>query len=139
MLAQAKFNRTKKIVNLIKESQELIIDKNKNFIVDGTTTVIKVTILIHNLQQSVEIWPSNPLCFATLEALKQEDMVTNSKAENVFRKRNQRVANKRNKRQLFHLKESGRKEPASYSQWSLQMPGFETSSEHRTQQEEQNG
>ena len=37
MLAPAKFIRTKDKVNLIKESQELIIDENENFVVEVTT------------------------------------------------------------------------------------------------------
>ena len=51
MLAPPKFTRTEKIVNLIKESKNVVIDKKENFIVDGTATGINVPIFLYDLQQ----------------------------------------------------------------------------------------
>ena len=50
-LAPPKFTRTKKTVNLIKESKNVVIDENENFIVDGTATVINTPIFLYDLQQ----------------------------------------------------------------------------------------
>ena len=49
MLVPAKFIRTEKVVNLIKESKKVVIDKN--FIVDGTATGINLSIFLYDLQQ----------------------------------------------------------------------------------------
>ena len=51
MLSPAKYTRTEKIVNLIKESKKVDIDGNENFIVDGTVTGINVPIFLYDLQQ----------------------------------------------------------------------------------------
>ena len=51
MLAPAKYTRTEKIVNLIKESKKVDIDGNENFIVDGAATGINVPIFLYDLQQ----------------------------------------------------------------------------------------
>ena len=91
MLAPPKFIRSEKKVNLIKESKNVVIDKNEKFIVDGTETGINVSIFLYNLQQ-----PTNKLSnldyFRFLEALKIKDgLVINSNAKNSIPKRTQRV------------------------------------------------
>ena len=51
MLLPVKFTRTEKIVNLIKESKNFVIDENENFIVHCTATGINVPIVLYCLQQ----------------------------------------------------------------------------------------
>ena len=48
MLAPAKYTRTEKLVNLIKESKKVDIDGNEKFIVDGTETGINVPIFLYD-------------------------------------------------------------------------------------------
>ena len=54
MLAPPKFPRTEKIVNLIKESKNVVIDEKENFIVDGTATAINVPNFLYDLQQPMK-------------------------------------------------------------------------------------
>ena len=61
-----KFTRTKKIVNIIKESKKVVIDENENFIVDGTATGINVPIFLYDLQQPTKK-TNNPDFFMILE------------------------------------------------------------------------
>ena len=68
-LAPLKFTRTEKIVNLIKESKNVVIDENENFIVDGTGTVINTPIFLYDLQQPTKKL-NNSDHFKVLEALK---------------------------------------------------------------------
>ena len=51
MLAPPKFISTEKIVNLIKESKNVVIGANENFIADGTATGTNVPIFLYDLQQ----------------------------------------------------------------------------------------
>ena len=55
LLAPPKFTRTEKIINLIKRSKNILIDKNENSIVDGTATGINVHIFLYDLQQPTKI------------------------------------------------------------------------------------
>ena len=50
MLVPAKFARTEKIVNIIKESKKFVIDEDEKFIVDGTATEINIPIFLYDLQ-----------------------------------------------------------------------------------------
>ena len=98
MLAPPIFIRTEKTVNLIKESRNVVIFKNENFIFYGTATGTIVPIFIYDLQQPTKKL-SNPDYFKILEALNvKEDLVINSnrtqrvneqKKENNFTKKNQ--------------------------------------------------
>ena len=51
ILVPAKITRTEKIVNLIKESKEDVLDENEKFIVAGTATGINVPTFLYDLQQ----------------------------------------------------------------------------------------
>ena len=51
MLAPPKFTRTEKIVNLIKESKNVVLDEKENFFVEGTATGINFPIFLYDLQQ----------------------------------------------------------------------------------------
>ena len=53
-LAPPKLTRTEKIVNLIKESKNVVIHEKENFIVHGTATGINVPIFLYDLQQPTE-------------------------------------------------------------------------------------
>ena len=86
VLAPAKFTRTEKIVNIIKESKK-VIDENENFIVEGTATGINVPIFLYDLQQPSKKL-SNPDYFKILEVLNiKEDLVINRNAKIAIRKR----------------------------------------------------
>ena len=116
MLAQPKFTRTKKIVNLIKESKNVVIDKKENFIVDATGTGIKVPIFLYDLQQPTKKI-NNPDYFKILEALIiKEDSVINSNAKIAIRKRTQRDTKQRKQKENFCAKtnQAQRNQPITY-------------------------
>ena len=138
ILAPPKFTRTEKIVNLIKESKNVVIDKNENFIIDGTATRMNVPIFLFDLQQPTKKL-SNPDNFKILEALKiKEDLVINSIAKIAIRKRTQRVTKQKNKKKTFAPKKSQHEETSQLltEEFSNAGSGFETSKEDRIQQEE---
>ena len=140
MLAPPKFTRTEKIVNLINESKNVIIDENENFIVDGTATGINVPIFLYDLQQPTKKL-SNPDYFKILEALNiKEDLVINSNAKTAIRKRTQRVTKQKKKNKTFATKRTKHEETSQLltEESSDAGSGFETSKEDRTQQEEKN-
>ena len=100
-LAPPKFARTEKIVNLIKESKNVVIDENENFIVDGTATGINVPIFLYDLQQPTKKL-SNPDYFKILEALNiKEDLAINSNAKTAIRKGTRRVTKQKKEKQNF--------------------------------------
>ena len=115
MLASAKFTRTEKIVNLIKESKKVVIDENENFIVDGTATGINVPIFLYDLQQPTKKI-NNPDYFKILEALNiKEDLVINSNAKTAIRKRTQRVTKQKKKKNFCAKKnQAQRNQPITY-------------------------
>ena len=138
MLARAKYTRTEKIVNLIKELKKVDIDGNENFIVDGTATGINVPIFLYDLQQPTKKI-NNPDYFKIIEALNmKEDLVINSNAKIAIRKRTQRVTKQKNKKKTFAQKRIKNKETSQFltQESSDAGIGFETSKEDRTQQEE---
>ena len=138
MLAPAKFTRTEKIVNLIKESKKVVIDENENFIVDGAETGINVPIFLYDLQQPTKKI-NNPDYFKILEALNiKEDLVINSNAKIAIRKRTHRVTKQKEKKKTFAPKRIKHKETSQLltEESSEAGSGFETSKEDRTQQEE---
>ena len=101
MVAPPKFTRTEKIVNVIKESKNVVIDEKDNFIVDGTATGINVPIFLYDLQQPTKK-RINPDFFKIIEALNiKEDLVINSNAKIAIRKRTQRVTKQKNKKKTF--------------------------------------
>ena len=101
MLAPPKITRTEKIVNLIKESKNVVIDEKENFIVVRTATGINVPIFLYNLQQPTKKI-NNPDYFKILEALNiTEDLVINSNAKIAIWKRTQRVSKQKNKMKTF--------------------------------------
>ena len=137
MLLPAKFTRTEKIVNLIKESKKVDIDENENFIVDGTATGINVPIFLYDLQQPTNKI-LNPNYFKIVEALNiKEDLVINSNVKIAIRKRTQSYQTKKKKR-TFAPKRIKQKETSQLltEESSDAGSGFETSKEDRTQQEE---
>ena len=115
MLAPPKFNRTEKIVNLIKESKNVVIDEKENFIVDGTATGINVPIFLYDLQQPTK--KNNPDYFKILEALNiKEDLVINSNAKIAIRKRTQRLTKQKKQKEHFCAKKNPaqRNQPITY-------------------------
>ena len=137
MLAPPKFTRMEKIVNLIKESKNVVIDEKENFIVDGTATGINVSIFLYDLQQPTKKI-DNPDYFKILEALNiKEDLVINSNAKIAIRKRTQRVTKQKKKKKTFAPKRIAHKETSQLltEESSDAGSGFETSKEDRTQQE----
>ena len=97
MLAPQKFTLAEKIVNLIKESKNVVIDENENFIVDGTATRINIPIFLYDLQQPIKKL-SNPANFKILEAFNiKVDLVINSHAKIAIRKRTQKVTKRKRK------------------------------------------
>ena len=137
ILAPAKFTRTEKIVNLIKESKKVVIDENENFIVDGTATGINVPIFLYDVQQPTKKL-SNPDYFKILEVLNiKEDLVINRNDKIVIRKRTQRTAKSKKKRKTISPKGIKHKETSQLltEESSDAGSGFETSKEDRTQQE----
>ena len=54
MLAAPKFIRTEKIVNLIKESKNVVIGEKENFIVVGTATGVSVPLFLYDLRQQLK-------------------------------------------------------------------------------------
>ena len=144
MLAPAKFTRTEKIINLIKESKKVVIDENKNFIVDGAATGKNVPIFLYDLQQPTKKI-NNPDYFKILEALNiKEDLVINSNAKIAIRKRTHRVTKQRKKKKTFAPKRINELEKNQHKETSELLTeessdfgsGFETSKEDRTQREE---
>ena len=138
MLAPAKYTRTEKKVNLIKESKKVDIDGNENFIVDGTATGINVPIFLYDLQQPTKKI-NNPDYFKIIEALNiKEELVINSNAKIAIRKRTQRVTKQKNKKKTFAQKRIKNKETSQLltEESSDAGNGFETSKEDRIQQEE---
>ena len=139
MLAPAKFIRTEKIVNLIKESKKVVIDENEDFIVDGAATGINVPIFLYDLQQPTKKI-NNLDYFKILEALNiKEDLVINRNAKIAIRKRTHRVTKqKKKKKKNFAPKRIKHKETSQLltEETSDVGSGFETSKEDRTQQEE---
>ena len=138
MLAPAKYTRTEKVVNLIKESKKVDIDGNENFIVDGTATGINVPISLYDLQQPNKKI-NNPDYFKILEALIiKEDLVVNSNAKIAILKRTQGFTKQKNKKKTFAPKRIKHKETSQLltEESSDAGSGFETSKEDRTQQEE---
>ena len=122
MLAPPKFTRTEKIVNLIKESKNVVIDEKENFIVDGTATGINVPIFLYDLQQPTKKI-NNPDYFKILEALNiKEDLVINNNAKIAIRKRTHRVTKQKKQKKLLRQKESSTKKPANYLQKNPQTP-----------------
>ena len=99
MLLPPKFIRTEKQVNLIKEYKKIVIDENKNFIGDGTATGLNVPIFLYVLQQQTKkLW--NPDYFKIHEVLYiKEDLMINNNAKIAFRKRTQRVAKQKTKKE----------------------------------------
>ena len=137
-LAPPKFNRTEKIVNLVKESKNIVIDEKENFIVDGTATGINVPIFLYDLQQSTKKI-NNPDYFKILEALNiKEDLVINSNAKIAIRKRTHRVTKQKKTKKTFAPKRIKHKETSQLltEESSEAGSGFKTSKENRTQQEE---
>ena len=137
MLAPPKFTRTEKTVNLIKESENVVIDEKENFIVDGTATGINVPIFLYDLQQPTRKI-NNPDYFKILEALNiKEDLVINSNAKIAIRKRTQRVTKQKNKKKPFAPKRIKLKKISQLltEESSDAGSGFDTSKEDRTQQE----
>ena len=138
MLAPAKYTRTEKIVNIIKESKKVDIDGNENFIVDGTATGINVPIILYDLQQPTKKM-NNPVYFKILEALNiKEDLVINCNAKIAIRKRTQSVTKQKTKKKTFAPKRIKHKKTSQLltEESSDAGSGFETSMEDRTQQEE---
>ena len=139
MLAPAKYIKTEKIVNLIKESKNIDIGEKENLIVDGTATGINVPIFLYDLQQPTKKI-NNPDYFKILEALNlKEDLVINSNAKVSIRKRTQRVT--KQKKKTFAPKKIKHKETRQLltEESSEAGSGFKTSKEDRTQQEEKDG
>ena len=138
ILAPAKFTKTEKIVNLIKESKKVVIDEKENFIVDGTATGINVPIFLYDLQKPTKKL-SNPDYFKILEVLNiKEDLVINRNAKIAIRKRTQRTAKSKKKRKTISPKGIKHKETSQLltEESSDAGSGFKTSKEDRTQQEE---
>ena len=74
------------------------MDKNGNFIVDGTATGINVTNFPYDLQQPTKKI-NNPDAFKILEPLNiKEDLVTNSNAKIAIQKRTHRVTKQKKKK-----------------------------------------
>ena len=85
---------------------------------------------------------SNPDYFKTLEILNiKEDLVINKNAIIVIRKRTQRTAKPKKKRETISPKGINHKETSQLltEESSDAGSGFETSKEDRTQQEDKNG
>ena len=140
VLAPAKFTRKEKLVSLTKESKKVVIDKNENFIVDGTATGINVPILLYDLQQPTKKL-SNPDYFKILEVLDiKEDLVINRNAKIAIEKRTQRTVKPKKKKKTISPKGIKHKETSQLltEESSDAGSGFETSKEDRTQQEEKN-
>ena len=137
VLAPAKFTRTEKIVSLIKESKKVVIDKNENFIVDGTATGINVPIFLYDLQQPTKKL-SNADYFKILEVLDIKDaLVINRNAKLAIRKRTQKTVKPKKKKKTISPKGIKHKETSQLLTDSSDTgSGFETSKEDRTQQEE---
>ena len=132
MLAPLKFTRTEKIVNLIKESKNVVIDEKENFIFDGTATLINVPIFLYNLQQPTK--KNNQDYFKILEALNiKEDLVINSNAKIAIRKRTQRVTKQKTKRKTLRQKKSSTKKPANYLQRNPQTPEVVSKPQRKTE------
>ena len=113
MLVQAKFTRTEKIVNFIKESKKVVIDENENFIVDGTATGKNVPTFLYDLQQATKK-TNNPDYFKIQKHLNiKEDLVVNSNAKIGIRKRTHRVTKQRKKTKTLRHQESSTKKPSN--------------------------
>ena len=127
MLVPAKFPRTEKKINLIKESKKGVIDENENFIVDGTATGKSVPIFIYDLQQPIKKI-NHPDYFKILEALNiKEDLVINTNAKIAIRKRTHRVTKQKKKKKNFAPKKSGTKKPARRGKWFRNLKGRQNS------------
>ena len=97
------------------------MDKNENFIVDGTATGVDVTNFPYDLQQPTKKI-NNPDDFKILVSLNiKEDLVINSIAKIAIRKRTHRVTKQKKKKKL-NQKKSSRKKPANYLQRNVQTP-----------------
>ena len=133
MLAQPKFTRTEKKVNLIKESKNVVIDKKEIFIVDATATGIKVPIFLYDLQQPTKKI-NNPDYFKILEALNiKEDSVIKSNAKIAIRKRTQRDTKQKNKKKTFAPKRIKLKETSQLLQRNPQLPEVVSKSQRKTE------
>ena len=74
------------------------MDKNENFIVDGTATGVDVTNFLYDLQQPTKN-VNNPDDFKILVSLNiKEDLVINSNAKIAIRKRTHRVTKQKKKK-----------------------------------------
>ena len=132
MLAPPKLISTEKKFNLIKESKNLFIGENENFIVDGTAKGINVPIFLYDLQQLTKTL-SNPDFFKILEALNiKEDLVINSNAKIAIWKRTQRVT-KQKRRKLLRQKESSTKKQFNFLKRSPQMPEVVSKPQRKTE------
>ena len=92
------------------------MNKNENFIVDGTATGINVPIFFYDLQQPTKKI-NNPDYFKTLEALTTKaDFVISSNAKISIRKRTHKVNKQKKKRQTFCAKknQAQRNQPTTY-------------------------
>ena len=115
MLVPLKFTRTEKIVNLIKESTNVVIDETENLIVDGTATAINVPIFLNDLHHPTKK-VKNPDYFKILEALNiKEDLVINSNAKTAIRKRTKSCQTKIRKENFCAKKnQAQRNQPITY-------------------------
>ena len=133
ILVPAKFNRTEKIVNLIKESKKVVLDENEKFIIAGTATGINVPTFLYDLQQPAKKI-NNPDYFKILQALNiKEDSVINGNAKIAIRKRTHRVTKQKRKRKLLRQKESSTKKPANYLQRNSQTPELVSKPQRKTE------
>ena len=107
--------------NLIKESKNVVIGENENFIVEGAATGINVPTFLYDLQQLTKKL-SNPDYFKFPDALNiKEDLVINSNAKIAILKRTEKVTKqKKRKRKLLRQKESSTKKRVNYLQSSPQ-------------------
>ena len=111
-----------KIVSLIKESKKVVIDKNENFIVDGTATGINVPIFLYDLQEPTKKL-NNADYFKILEVLDiKEDLVINRNAKIAIRKRTQRTVKPKKKKKTISPKGIKQKKPVNYLQKIPQTP-----------------
>ena len=107
-----------------------MLDKNENFIVDGTATGINVPIFLYDLQQATKKINNLDYC-KILEALNiKEDLVINS---------NDKIAilielpNKKRKRKLLRQKESSAIKPANCLQRDPQTPEMVSKPQRKTE------
>ena len=84
--------------NLIKESKNVVIGENENFIVEGAATGINVPTFLYDLQQLTKKL-SNPDYFKFPDALNiKKDLVINSNAKIAILKRTEKVTKQKKKK-----------------------------------------